>query len=88
MKLLALAVAALNLALGLRAALQALHVLDTAKYAQGTTVTFALLFLALGGCGLYAALAGPAKTALWIGVAPWALGVAVLFVTMVTSSQQ
>lgn len=76
----------INLYFGLRCFLNAIHVLHTSKYSQGTTVTFAVLFLTLGAAGLYCSIArGDQKLGLLIGFGPWLLALLVLFISMTTS---
>lgn len=90
MRALAGLLAAANALVGLRALLQAVGVLRNAKYATGTTAAFAAIFLALGTWGLYAAASGAAtpRTALWLGLAPWALGGVVLFLQLALGNPQ
>jgi hypothetical protein len=42
---------AINLCIGLRCFLNAIHVLHTGKYSQTATVIYAILFLSLGAAG-------------------------------------
>lgn len=82
-------VSTLNLYIGLRCFLNAIHVLHTSKYSQTATVIFALLFLGMGAAGLYVAITGKdLRLGLLIGVGPWVLALLVLLVTMATSSYQ
>jgi hypothetical protein len=79
-------VSALNVYMGLRAALNAIGVLQTSKYSQATTVIFAILFLGLGAAGFYVTIArSNPKLGLLVAVGPWLLAFVVLFITMVTS---
>ncbi len=79
-------VSALNVYMGLRAALNAIGVLQTSKYSQATTVIFAILFLGLGAAGFYVTIArNNPKLGLLVAVGPWLLAFVVLFITMVTS---
>ena len=86
MKFLVWLICAVNVYLGVRCFLNAVHVLHTSKYSQTTTVIFAVLFLGLSSVGLYFSILKPnMKLALWIAFGPWVLALAVLFITMVTS---
>lgn len=89
MKYLVWLLSAINLWFGGRAFLNAIHVLQTSKYSQATTVIFAVLFLSLGAAGFYVSIArhNP-KLGLLIAAGPWALAIVVLFITMVTSNHQ
>ena len=89
MKLLVWLICALNVYLGLRCFLKAIHVLHTSKYSQTTTVIFAALFLGLGAAGFYFSIYKPnMKLALLIAFGPWALALVVLFMSMVTGKYQ
>jgi len=80
---------ALNLYLGLRCFLNAIHVLHTAKYSQTTTVIFAILFLAFGAAGLYFSFVRPdPRLGLLVAFGPWVLAIVVLFLALVTGNQQ
>ena len=82
-------ISAINLYFGLRCALNAVGLLQTSKYAQGTTIIFAVLFLALGAAGFYFSIArSNPKLGLLIAFGPWVLAALVLFVQMTTSSHQ
>ena len=86
MKYLVWLISAVNVYLGLRAALNAIGVLQTSKYSQATTVIFAILFLGLGVAGFYLTIAqNNPKLALLVAFGPWVLALVVLFITMVTS---
>ena len=80
---------AANLWFGGRSFLNAIHVLQTSKYSQRTTVIFAVLFLGLGAAGFYLSIArhNP-KVGLLVAAGPWVLALVVLFVTMLTSNYQ
>ena len=89
MKYIVWLISAVNLYLGLRCFLNAIHVLHTSKYSQTTTVIFAVLFLGLGAAGFYFSSArNDPKLGLLIAFGPWVLAVVVLFITMVTSKYQ
>ena len=82
-------ISTVNVYFGLRCFLNAIHVLQTSKYSQTTTVIFAILFLGLGAAGFYLTIArNEPKLALLVCFGPWLLAVVVLFVTMITSSHQ
>jgi hypothetical protein len=85
-KYLALAIAALNLYLGMRCFLNLVHVLNDSKYSTASTTVFAILFLTLGAASVYYTIwsANP-KLALWLGIAPWLLSFVVLFFSMLMS---
>jgi hypothetical protein len=88
-KFLALGIAAFNLYIGLHNFLNVIHVLHNSKYSTASTTVFAILFLGLGAAGLYFAIrGGSVKYALWLGVGPWVLSLAVLFVSMLLGSHQ
>jgi hypothetical protein len=85
-KVLVWAISAINLWLGLRAALNAVGVLQTSKYSQTTTILFALLFLGFGAAGFYATiLRNDLRVGLLVSVGPWVLAAVILFVSMTTS---
>lgn len=89
MKFLVWLISAVNVFLGLRCFLNAIHVLHTSKYSQPTTVIFAILFLSLGGAGFYFTIAqNEPKLALLVCFGPWLLAVVVLFLTMIFSNHQ
>jgi hypothetical protein len=89
MKLLAWLAAAVNLYFGARCFLNAIHVLHTSKYSQGATVTFAILFLALGAGGLYLSIAKQSQgLALLAGFGPWVLALVVMFFVLITGKYQ
>ena len=89
MKVLVWLLVAINLYVGLRCFLNAVHVLHTTKYSQTATALFAVLFLGLGVAGVYCSLAGKdPRLGLLIGLGPWLLALLVLLVTMATSSYQ
>jgi hypothetical protein len=78
-----------NVYLGLRCFLNAIHVLHTSKYSQTTTVIFAILFLGLGAAGFYFTIFKPdLKLALWIAFGPWILAFVVLFLQMILGNHQ
>jgi hypothetical protein len=82
-------ICALNVYIGLRCFLNAIHVLHTSKYSQTATTLFAVLFLGMGAAGFYFAIARhDARLGLFIGVGPWVLALLILLVTMATSSYQ
>ena len=89
MKYLVWAISAANVYFGLRCFLNAIHVLHTSKYAQTTTVMFAVLFLVLGVAGFYFSIArSNPKLGLLICFGPWVLAFVGLFISMVTGRQQ
>ena len=89
MKYLVWLLSAANLWFGGRSFLNAIHVLQTSKYSQRTTVIFALLFLSLGAAGFYLSIARQnPKLGLLVALGPWVLAIVVLFVTMLTSNYQ
>ena len=89
MKYLVWLISAVNLYLGTRCFLNAIHVLHTSKYSQTTTVIFAVLFLGLGAAGFYFTIArSNPKLGLLIAFGPWVLALVILFITMVTGKYQ
>ena len=89
MKILVWLVSALNLYFGVRAALNAIHVLHDSKYSQTTTVVLAVLFLGLGAAGLYCSIVrDDPKLGLLIALGPWVLGVVFLLITLMTGNYQ
>ncbi|MEW5917967.1 MAG: hypothetical protein AB1762_16305 [Gemmatimonadota bacterium] len=89
MKVFVWLISSVNLYFGLRALLNAVGILQTSKYAQTTTVIFAVLFLALGAAGFYFSTAkNNAKLGLLIAFGPWVLAAVVLFIQMTTSRHQ
>jgi hypothetical protein len=88
-KILVLAISALNLFLGTRCLLNVVGVLQTSKYAPATTALFAVLFLGFAAASIWFAFwGGNLKLALWLSVGPWALALVVLFLTMILSSHR
>jgi hypothetical protein len=82
-------ISAANLWFGGRSFLNAIHVLQTSKYSQRTTVIFAVLFLGLGAAGFYLSITRPdSRLGLLVAAGPWVLALVVLFVTMMTSNYQ
>jgi hypothetical protein len=82
-------VSGVNVYLGLRCFLNAIHVLHTSKYSQTTTVIFAVLFLGLGAAGFFFSIArNNPQLGLLVAVGPWVLALVILFFTMVTSNLQ
>ena len=89
MKYLVWLISAVNLWFGGRSFLNAIHVLQTSKYSQRTTVIFAVLFLGLGIAGFYISIARhDPKLGLLVAAGPWVLALVVLFITMMTSNYQ
>ncbi len=89
MKYLVWLISSVNVYFGLRCFLNAIHVLQTSKYSQGTTVLFAILFLGLGAAGFFFTLArNDPKLGLLIAFGPWVLAVVILFIAMITGKQQ
>jgi len=86
MKFLVWLICVVNVYLGSRCFLNAIHVLHTSKYSQTTTAIFAVLFLGLGAAGLYFSILKPnMKLALLIAFGPWVLALVVLFISVATS---
>lgn len=86
MKYLVLILSAGNLYLGTRCFLNVIGVLQTSKYATGTTALFMVLFLGFGIASIWLAFwGGNPKLALWLTVGPWVLAFVVLFLTMILS---
>lgn len=89
MKYIVWLISAVNVYFGLRCFLNAIHVLQTSKYSQGTTVLFSILFLGLGLLGFYFTIAkGDPKLGLLVSVGPWVLALVILFIAMITGKQQ
>ena len=85
MKYLAIIIAVLNLYIGLRFFLNAIHVLQTSKYSKRSTIIFALLFLGLGGIGIYYSFFAVNYTvASIVGAGPWAIGLFILLINLVS----
>lgn len=83
MRILVFLVAVLNLWFGVRAALNVLGLLQTSKYGTATTAITALLGLGLGGYGAWAAWLGrDLHQGLLVGLAPWVVGVVVVFISL------
>lgn len=86
MKFIVWLISAVNFYFGLRCFLNAVGILKTSKYAQSTTVIFAILFLALGAAGFYVSIfQHDQKLALLICFGPWVLGLLIMFFTLITS---
>jgi hypothetical protein len=61
-------------------------VLQTSKYSQTATASFALLFLLMGLGGIYFSfIKSNDKMALLISLGPWILSLLFIFITMLTS---
>ena len=74
-----------NLYLGLRSFLNAIHVLQTSKYSQTATVLFAILFLTMGGAGIYLSITKDnTKLALLVSIGPWVIALVFLLINMMT----
>ena len=84
MRYLAWIISPVNIYIGLRCFLNAIHILQTSKYSQTATVIFAILFLGMGIAGFYFCLAQNYKIALLIGVGPWVIALLLLLVNMMT----
>ena len=89
MKYIVWLISALNVYLGMRCFLNAIHVLQTSKYSRTTTVIFAVLFLALGVAGFYVTIAlHNARLGLLVSVGPWLLAIVIMFLALITGKQQ
>ena len=89
MKYLVWLISAVNVFFGLRCFLNAIHVLQTSKYSQSTTVVFAILFLGLGAAAFYFTIArNDPKLGLLIALGPWVLAVVILLIAMITGKKQ
>jgi len=89
MKYIVWIISALNVYLGMRCFLNAIHVLQTSKYSQTTTVIFAVLFLVLGAAGFYVTIAmHNARLGLLVSAGPWLLAIGIMFLALVTGKQQ
>lgn len=85
MKYLAIIIALLNLYIGFRFFLNSINVLQTSKYSKRSTIIFALLFLALGGIGIYYSFFSINYTvASIVGAGPWAIGLFILLINLVS----
>jgi hypothetical protein len=85
MKYLAIIIALLNLYIGLRFLLNAVNILQTSKYSKRSTIIFALLFLGLGGIGVYYSFFAVNYTAASIvGAGPWAIGLFILLINLIS----
>lgn len=85
MKYLAIIIALLNLYIGLRFFLNAIHVLQTSKYSQRSNIVFAILFLGLGAAGIYYSFFLVDYTiASWVGAGPWMLGLFILLINLIS----
>jgi hypothetical protein len=79
-------ISSINLYMGLRYFLNAIHVLHTSKYSQRATVLFAILFTGMGVGGLYFSLVEKNNTvSLLLGMGPWILALLILLFNMLTS---
>ncbi len=85
MKYIAWILSAVNLYLGLHSFLNAIHVLNTSKYSQTATILFTILFLTMGGAGLYFSITkSNIKPALLVSIGPWAIALLFLLFNMIT----
>ncbi len=85
MKLIAWILIALNAWFGIRALLNAFHVLHTSKYSQTATVAFAILFLAMTAASIYFLLMkNDIRLAFWTGIGPWLIAGLFLLLNMFT----
>lgn len=81
------AIAVLNVLFGFKTLLNAID--RRSKYSRATTWLAVALFLALGGVGVFWMLTGRSVTmALWIGVAPWAAGILLMFLSLTVGNWQ
>ncbi|MEO5564299.1 MAG: hypothetical protein ABIR18_12715 [Chitinophagaceae bacterium] len=79
-------ISAINIYMGLRFFLNAVHVLQTSKYAQSSNVVFAILFLTMGIGAFYLSIAKKNDSiALLLSVGPWVLAVLFLLFNMLAS---
>jgi len=85
MKYLAIIIALLNLYIGFRFLLNVINVLQTSKYSKRSNLIFALLFLGLGGIGIYYTFfAVNYSIASIVGAGPWAIGLFILLINLVS----
>ena len=78
-------ISSVNIYVGLRSFLNAIHVLNTSKYSQTATVLFAILFLTMGGAGLYLLIMkNNTKLALLVSIGPWVIALLFLLFNMMT----
>jgi hypothetical protein len=86
MKVIAGLLLLLDAYIGIRFLLNMIGVLQTSKYSKNATAFYAILFTVLAIAGIYFLFIKPNKQwALWISIAPWALMLLILFITMITS---
>ena len=85
MKYIVWIISSVNIYLGLLSFLNAIHVLNTSKYSQTATVLFAILFLLMGGAGLYLSIMkNNTKPALLVSIGPWVIALLFLLFNMMT----
>lgn len=89
MRVVAWIIAIINALFGLNALLNALGILQSSKYGNGTTWFVALLFTGLAAWSLYTLFGGgSARQALWLGLAPWLIALVVMFFTLALGNWQ
>lgn len=89
MKFIICILSTLNIYFGVKNFLNVIHVLQDSKYSQGATAIFAILFLGMGGLGLYFSwVKNNDKLALLIEIGPWVLALVILLFYMLTSNYQ
>lgn len=72
--------------IGIRFLLNVLGARKTSKYGAGSTALYAFLFIGLAIAGCYFLfIRHDLRTSLWLSIGPWALGLLILFITMITS---
>lgn len=65
--------------------LNVMNILQTSKYARSATAVFAILFLTMAFLSLYfIQYRNNVQAALWIGIGPWILALAVVLFAMLT----
>jgi hypothetical protein len=85
MKYLVIIISLLNLYMGIRFFLNVIKVLQTSKYSKRSTILFAILFLALGAGGIYYTFLAPNyPIALLVGAGPWAIGLFILLINLIS----
>jgi len=73
-----------DLYIGTRFLLNVLNILHTSKYSKGATLAYAIIFLSLSIIGFVLLFSKTnTKWLFWLGVGPWLLIIASLFINMI-----
>lgn len=84
LKFLSIALLSLDAYIGTRFLLNVLQILQTSKYSKTATLIYAIVFLGLALFGYYTLFVkNDLRLSLWISVAPWAIILLVMLLSMI-----